>query len=91
MRTGGKKSGLFRFLAENYVFFTAMNLAVLAGVSLLLSVYGDRVAPTPDAAGLLDALERTEDGNLSGLAASRWLGTDFGLMVFDGEGKLVAC
>ena len=91
MRTGGKKSGLFRFLAENYVFFTAMNLAVLAGVSLLLSVYGDRVAPTPDAAGLLDALERTEDGNLSGLAASRWLGTDFGLMVFDGEGNLLAC
>lgn len=90
MRTGNRRRGdLFRFLAENYVFFTIINLAILAGIYLMFSVYADRVAPTPDAAGLLEALEDIPDQELGRLPAMSWLGKDSGFLVLDEDGDIL--
>ncbi len=90
MKTGNKKRGdLFRFLAENYVFFTVMNLVILTGIYLVLSAYADHIAPTPDAAGLLRALSTVPDRELGRLSFTSWLGKDSGLVVLDGEGKVL--
>ena len=88
MKTGNRRrEDLFRFLAENYVFFTVMNLVILTGIYLVLSAYGKHVAPTPDAAGLLEALSDVSDQELGRLQASAWLGRDFGFLVLDGDGN----
>ena len=90
MKTGNRRrEGLFRFLAENYVFFTIMNLVILTGVYLMLSAYADHVAPTPDVAGLLEELQSTEDGELNRLNPVPWLGKDSGLMILDEEGNVI--
>ena len=71
MKTGNRRrEDLFRFLAENYVFFTVMNLVILTGIYLVLSAYGKHVAPTPDAAGLLEALSDVSDQELGRLQVS---------------------
>lgn len=90
MKTGNRRrEDLFRFLAENYVFFTVMNLVILTGIYLVLSAYGKHVAPTPDAAGLLEALSDVSDQELGRLQVSAWLGRDFGFLVLDGEGNVL--
>ena len=90
MKTGNRRrEDLFRFLAENYVFFTVMNLVILTGIYLVLSAYGKHVAPTPDAAGLLEALPGVSDQELGRLQVSAWLGRDFGFLVLDGEGNVL--
>ena len=87
MKTGSRREDLFRFLAENYVFFTVMNLVILTGIYLVLSAYGKHVAPTPDAAGLLEALPGVGDQELGRLQVSAWLGKDYGFLVLDGDGN----
>lgn len=86
MKTGNRgRKDLFRFLAENYVFFTVMNLVILTGIYLSLSAYADHVAPTPDVEGLMEALQSAEDEDLDHLNPVSWLGKDSGLLVLDGE------
>ena len=90
MRTGGRrKEDLFRFLAENYVFFTIMNLVILTGIYLALSAYGNHVAPTPSPDALLETLSKTADRELGRLASVSFLGKDSGLMILDGEGNVL--
>ena len=62
MKTGNRRrEDLFRFLAENYAFFTIINLVILTGIYLVITVYGDHVAPTPNAAGMLEVLGDVAD------------------------------
>ena len=42
------------------------------------------MAPTPDAAGLLEALPGVGDQELGRLQVSAWLGKDYGFLVLDG-------
>ena len=66
-----------------------MNLVILTGIYLVLSAYGKHVAPTPDAAGLPEALPGVSDQELGRLQVSAWLGRDFGFLVLDGEGNVL--
>ena len=91
MKTGNRRrEDLFRFLAENYVFFTVMNLVILTGIYLVLSAYGKHVAPTPDAAGLLEALlGRWRTRSLAACRYPPGWGRDYGFLVLDGEGNVL--
>ena len=82
-----KRNGsLFRFLAIHYTAFTAINLVLMAGLSLVLSAYLSYAAPVPDPWGFLEKLENTEEDRLSGLNAASYLGKDYGLLILDEEG-----
>ena len=46
MKIGNRRrEDLFRFLADNYAFFTIINLVILTGIYLVITVYADHVAP----------------------------------------------
>ena len=90
MKTGNRRrEDLFRFLAENYVFFTVINLVILTGIYLVITVYADHVAPTPNAAGMLEVLGDVADQELGRLPVTSWLGKDYGFLVLDGEGNVI--
>lgn len=48
-----KKRSLFRFLASNYVFFTALNLAVMSLLYLGFTAWQRHLAPVTDPEGLI--------------------------------------
>ncbi len=81
-----RNGSLFRFLAIHYTAFTAINLVLMAGLSLVLSAYLSYAAPVPDPWGFLEKLENTEEDRLSGLNAASYLGKDYGLLILDEEG-----
>ena len=90
MKTGNRRrEDLFRFLAENYAFFTIINLVILTGIYLVITVYADHVAPTPNAAGMLEVLGDVADQELGRLPVTSWLGKDYGFLVLDGEGNVI--
>ena len=90
LKTGNRRrEDLFRFLAENYAFFTIINLVILTGIYLVITVYADHVAPTPNAAGMLEVLGDVADQELGRLPVTSWLGKDYGFLVLDGEGNVI--
>ena len=82
-----KKRSLFRFLASNYVFFTALNLAVMSLLYLGFTAWQRHLAPVTDPEGLIRRAESARDGAYRNLNAERYLGRGSGAVIFDSDGR----
>lgn len=92
MITKNKAKGngsFYKILAANYVLFTCFVLlaffTIYQGFGLLIR----KIAPVPDVAGFIEAASEAEDGGLSRLEVSRYLGQDSLAELADEEGYVI--
>ena len=82
----GKKKSLFRFLAANYVYFTALTLTVMCLFYLGFTIWQRYTVPAADPEEFIRRISGMKEEEIPGLNAERYLGRGAGMAVFDSDG-----
>lgn len=84
-----KKNSLFRFLAVNYLYFTALTLTVMIFFYLGFTVWQRYTVPAADPEELIHRIEKMPEDEISALNVERYLGRGAGIAVFDSDGTRI--
>lgn len=82
----GKKKSLFRFLAANYVYFTALTLTVMCLFYLGFTIWQRYTVPAADPEEFIRRISGMKEEEIPGLNAERYLGRGAGMAVFSPDG-----